>query len=237
MERIYKLIPKYAFFPILVSLVLNMCAYFGTRLFTDSLYHYDWSIPLDHNLPLVPFFAIPYVLAYIPWIVGVIIIVRDNKELCYKIMTAEQIAKFICLIFFVFWPTEIIRPAITGDSFSECLTRLVYHLDEPNNLFPSIHCLLSWIVFRGTVKCKKTGIWIKIFMFAQAIIVFASVVLIKQHVVVDIIGGIAAVEIGIFVSEKLKLYKIYYSLEAYLKKCEYGIKCFLMSSGREDMNN
>ena len=43
----------------------------------------------------------------------------------------------------------------------------------------------------------------KIFMFVSAILVFASTVLIKQHVVIDIIGGVLVVEIGLFLAKKL----------------------------------
>ena len=101
MERIYKILPKYAFLPIIVSLCLNMFAYFGTRPLTEKMYHYDLSIPLDHQLPMIPFFMIPYLLAFATWIIGFIVIARENRKLCYQIMTAEQVAKLICVIFFL----------------------------------------------------------------------------------------------------------------------------------------
>ena len=41
-------------------------------------------------------------------------------------------------------------------------------------------------------------------MFISAILVFASTVLVKQHVFVDIIGGVAAVEIGLCLAKIIK---------------------------------
>lgn len=213
MEKLYKILPKYAFLPMIISIGFNAFVYFGTRPFTDRLYHYDLSIPLDHSIPIIPFFMIPYVLAYVTWILGFIIIGRESRQVCYEVMTAEQIAKVICLIFFIFLPAQIVRPEITGNSFSEQLTKLVYAVDEPNNLFPSIHCMLNWLLFRTSFYCKKVGKTYRIAMFFAALIIFASVLFTKQHLIVDIFGGILAAEFGLFVSKKWKIYRFYYKLE------------------------
>jgi hypothetical protein len=47
----------------------------------------------------------------------------------------------------------------------------------------------------------------------MTILVFMSVVLVKQHVFIDIFGGIAVAEIGLFISEKLKLKRIFEKFE------------------------
>ncbi len=213
MERIFKILPKYAILPIIVSLSFNMFAYFGTRPITNKLHHYDLSIPLDHQLPMIPFFMIPYLLAFATWIVGFVIICRENRQLCYMVMTAEQIAKLFCVTFFLLMPTEMARPEVVGDGLSVWLTNFVYAMDEPNNLFPSIHCLLSWLVFRGAMRCKKVGNGYRTFMFLYAILIFVTVLLTKQHLFVDILAGIAVVEIGLYVSRNFKVYRVYYLIE------------------------
>ena len=213
LNRIYKILPKYAIIPIVASLLLNMIIYFGSRLFTTQMYHYDFSIVVDGYIPFVSEWVIIYVLAYIAWGVGFVVIGRENREVCYSVMAAEQVAKLICLACFVIIPSTIVRPEITGTGFCEWLSRLVYNMDSPDNLFPSIHCLESWICFRGAMKCKKVGNTYKIFMFVAAVLVFASTVFVKQHVFVDILGGIAVVEIGLFVSKRFRLSRIYYKTE------------------------
>lgn len=214
MERVYKIIPKYAILPMAVSILLNVLTYFGTRLFTTSMYHYDISTYLDHHMPLWKPMMVIYVLAYVHWIVGYIVIGRENKEVCYKMFAGEQIAKLICLAFFIFMPTTMERPdQLPGTDFFTWLTNWIYAADAPDNLFPSIHCLESWMVFRGAMYCKKTNMPYKVIMFICAILVFASTVLVHQHLVLDIAGGIAVVEIGILVSKKFNLSRIYYALE------------------------
>ena len=63
------------------------------------------------------------------------------------------------------------------------------------------------------MKCKKVGKVYKTFMFVAAILVFASTLMVKQHVVLDVISGIAVVELGLFLSKKFNLGRIYYIIE------------------------
>lgn len=220
MNKIYKILPKYAFAPIIISLVLNSLVYWGSKVITSDMYHYDFSISIDRLLPFVDWMMIIYVLAYVAWITGFIVIGRESREVCYEVMTAEQIAKLLCLACFIVIPCTIVRPEITGTGFCSWLSRFIYSMDSPENLFPSIHCLENWICFRGAMKCKKVGKGYKATMFVAAILVFASTVLVKQHVFVDIIGGVAVVEIGLFLSKKLKTSRIYFALEHKLERHE-----------------
>lgn len=218
MQRIYKILPKYAFLPLIICLGLNAFTYFGTRLFTTGLYHYDLSLSIDHMIPFTPFMMSVYVLAYVVWIVGFIVIGRESREVCYEVLTAEQIAKLCCLVAFIAIPTTIIRPEVTGTGFFQWLSRLIYSMDSPDNLLPSVHCLENWICFRGAMKCKKVGKGYKIFMFVAAILVFASTLMVKQHVVLDVVAAIVVVELGLFLSRRFNLSKIYFIIEDRLFK-------------------
>jgi membrane-associated phospholipid phosphatase len=218
LQRIYKILPKYAFLPLIICLGLNAFTYFGTRLFTTGLYHYDLSLPIDHMIPFTPFMMSVYVLAYVVWIVGFIVIGRESREVCYEVLTAEQIAKLCCLVAFIAIPTTIIRPEVTGTGFFQWLSRLIYSMDSPDNLLPSVHCLENWICFRGAMKCKKVGKGYKIFTFVAAILVFASTLMVKQHVVLDVVAAIVVVELGLFLSRRFNLSKIYFIIEDRLFK-------------------
>lgn len=220
MGRIYKILPRYAFIPIITSFVLNCIVYWGSRIITLDMYHYNFSIFIDKKLPFVASMMIVYVLAYVTWIVGFVVIGRESRSVCYEVMSAEQIAKLLCLACFIIIPSTIERPEITGTGFCEWLSGLIYSMDSPDNLFPSIHCLENWIVFRGAMKCKKVGNGYRGFMFVAALLVFASTLLVKQHVFVDVLGGIIVVEAGLFLAKKLKTSGIYFALERKLEKYE-----------------
>lgn len=115
-----------------------------------------------------------------------------------------MIAKTICLICFVVFPTTLVWPVIDADgSFWEQLVALLYRIDSPDNLFPSIHCLESWICFRSARKMKKAPPRYRNVAAVATIMIFASTQLLKQHVLLDAAGAIAAGEMGLLLAHKL----------------------------------
>ena len=142
------------------------------------------------------FFIIIYMLAFVQWVCGYIRIGIESRERCSRVLATELIAKIICLVIFIVYPTMIIRPEITGTDIFSKITALVYLVDTPDNLFPSVHCVESYIIFRGSMGMKKVPGWYVPAMGAFSILVFASTVLVKQHVVIDIIAAIVVSEIA-----------------------------------------
>lgn len=82
------------------------------------------------------------------------------------------------------------RPEVVGDDFCSWLVRFIYSADAPYNLFPSIHCLVSWYCYIGIRKSSKIPKWYQWFSCVFAILVCASTQFTKQHYLVDIAGGI-----------------------------------------------
>lgn len=204
-EKIASIYPTYSILPIAAMLGMNMVAYMGTRIFTTGRYHYNIESPLDRMLPLVPFFVVFYVLAFAQWITGYLLIGREKKEYCYRFFLGEIIAKAICLVIFLVFPTTLNRPEITGNGIFERLLAFIYSVDAADNLFPSIHCLESWMCWRGCRKLTQTRLpgWFSGANLVLTLLVFASTVLCKQHVLIDIAGGVAVVEIGLFLAPKI----------------------------------
>lgn len=118
--------------------------------------------------------------------------------MCRIYLIGEMIAKTICLICFVVFPTTLVRPVIDADgSFWEQLVALLYRIDSPDNLFPSIHCLESWICFRSARKMKKAPPRYRNVAAVATIMIFASTQLL------DAAGAIAAGEMGLLLAHKL----------------------------------
>lgn len=209
LSKLDKILPKFAYLPIFLALGLNMVIYYLLPIIlTDDIKRYDLSLSIDSMLPFVPFFLLFYVLAYIQWGGSYVYHCRESMELCYKMTTADIIAKLICMMFFIFLPTQIVRPEITGNGIFEMGTQFIYNIDKPINLFPSIHCLESWICFRTSMMMKKKNYYYIAFQGIFSLLVCASTVLIKQHFIVDIPAGILAVEIGLFLTKKFSLWRI-----------------------------
>lgn len=218
MKKIFKcLFPRHSVIPLLVVLAFNMITYYGTKYVNLNRYHHDISTLVNVSIPFVPFFFLFYFIAYIQWVIGFILIARENRQICYRYMSGELIAKIITFVIFLIIPTTMIRPEIIGNGFFDKLVEFLYRIDTPRNLFPSMHCLESWLCFRGALKLKSIRKWYAPLSLIITLLVFASTILIKQHVPLDIIGGILVVEIGLLVSKLTKADKLFDTINTKLK--------------------
>ncbi len=199
-----RILPRYSYIPMLAMLVLNCLVFYGTRLLNRNWEHISVTTGLDALIPVIPAAVTVYVFAYITWLVGYSVIARDGKSLCYEVFSGELIAKLLTMVCFLVIPTIMERPEIPGDDVFSRMLRLIYYLDTPDNLFPSVHCLENWFVFRGVLRCKKAGSGWKIAAGVAMVLVFASTVLVKQHVVLDIVGAIAIGEVAIWIGRKVR---------------------------------
>ena len=191
-ETLHNLLPKYAVFPLILALVINNCVYIGAAQLRDSLTFHSLETPLDRAIPLLTPFILFYIFAYVQWGINYIFIGRDSKTLCYQFVFADILSKIICLFFFIF----------------SQLVSFIYTIDAPVNLFPSIHCLESWCCIRAAFKMNfknRTNTYIyRTATIVMSLGVFASTLFIKQHVLLDIFGGIAAFEAGLKLSKIMK---------------------------------
>ena len=67
--------------------------------------------------------------------------------------------------------------------------------DLPGNLFPSIHCYVSWLSFRGVKEVKSLPRWFSPASCVMAILIIISTQVLKQHYIVDAIAAVLLVEI------------------------------------------
>lgn len=204
-RKLKQLIPNYARFPIVLSLAVNMFAFNVSRPITANIAHHSMACALDGIIPLVPAFVSVYILAYVQWAANFIAVGRESRQVCYRMFSGQILAKFLCFLCFVIYPTATVRPEVGDGGIFHFLTRVIYYLDEPNNLFPSIHCLESWFSLRASFCCKKMPRW---YTWANLIVtpmVFLSTLFTKQHVLWDVPAGILVFEIGLFTADRLRI--------------------------------
>ena len=197
-----RIIPRYAHLPLIMCGVAQFLAYFCTKYihFRDFV---DISLPVDHLIPVRPEWVSVYILSYVYWIVGFIAVSHVSRESCRRLCIADYIAMAICAMCFVLMPTTLPRDPVSGGAFAWALD-LIYSLDTPVNLFPSQHCLLSWLLARELMDIKKFHPAIRWGAVAFSFLVFASTVFTRQHFIVDIPAGVAAAEIARFIAHKIE---------------------------------
>ena len=190
-----RILPVYGWLPLAAALLLNTAVYNGSRFITGGLYHYNLETAPDRAIPLVPWTVLIYFGCYLFWLVNYVLCIRQGREEAYRFLGADFLAKCICLLFFLFLPTTNVRPEITGTTVWDDLMRILYRLDAADNLFPSIHCLTSWMCYIGIRGRKNVPFWYRACSCVMAVAVFVSTLTTKQHVLADVAGGVLLAEL------------------------------------------
>ena len=172
-------------------------------------YHHNIETGVDRSIPFVPEFLVIYFGCYVFWAVNYILIARQDRRSVYQFFTGDFISRCVCLVSFLAFPTTNTRPLITGSGLWNQAALWLYSIDAADNLFPSIHCLVSWFCYLGIRGRKEIPRWYQSVSMVIAILVFASTLLTKQHVIVDVAGGILLAEFCFFIGRKTDLYRIY----------------------------
>lgn len=204
------IIPLYGIIPLLSCFALNMLVYSGAQIICADWKHYDFTSAFDRAVPLVSEWMYIYFGCYLFWIVNYILVARayrQAKDVFYRFVTTDMMSRLVCAVFFFALPTTNIRPEVVVDSFSDWMLAFLYNIDPPANLFPSIHCLVSWLCFVGIRKSKNVCLGYKIFSCVFALLVVASTQFTKQHYIVDAIAGLFLAEALFFLNQKTSAYK------------------------------
>lgn len=209
LKKITGIVPAYGFFPLVFSFVFNCLVYSGSRAVAGSWYHHNIESNLDLRLLFLPQFLIIYFGCYIFWAANYILAARQDREEVYRFFTADFISRCVCLVIFLAYPTTNTRPVIEGSGFWDLLAGWLYSIDAADNLFPSIHCLVSWFCFLAVKGQKKIPIWYKAVSFILAVLVFLSTLFTKQHVIVDVAGGIFLAQGCFWIGKHTEIWHIY----------------------------
>lgn len=202
-------IPSYARRPLIAVLIWEQIVYEGGKLLTIGRQHYDLTLGFDLSTPFLPWTVLIYLLSFAFWVICYIYCASQEKSQAYRFLCTDFLAKAVCLVIFLAIPTTNVRPELEGDSLGCTLMRFVYWVDSPYNLFPSIHCLLSWLCFLGVRDAPNSSPKARCAVFCIAIMIFISTLTTKQHVVVDVLGGVILAQLSYWAASKKAILTVY----------------------------
>lgn len=171
----------------LAAVLYFFAGYYFCQWVNSQRYEY-WTIflPDEERLPFVPFAIFGYLLSY----GSVAIIYFVTSDYNHFVRTWRNFAALTTVhyVFFLFLPVKMARPEMdVASGVSELVVRVIFLVDQPLNVFPSLHvaypflgALLLWNFKRG---------WSYVF-FSLAIATMVAVVFVKQHYILDVIGGL-----------------------------------------------
>lgn len=204
-----RLLPNHIGIALIVTLLWNQMIYQGTKLLAQNWPHFDLSLPLDARIPFLPWTVSVYFACFLFWGVNYILCARREKVLAYRFLSADFFAKMICGVCFLLLPTTNTRPAVGDQGGWNLLMRVLYQIDSAENLFPSIHCLVSWFCYIGVRGQKDVPGWYRRFSCLTAVAVFASTLTTKQHVLLDVFGGILLAEFSFWFVQRSGFSAVY----------------------------
>lgn len=164
----------------------------------------DLSIALDAKIPLLPW----TVLIYNSWAPLILVLALfhflSDRQLYRRYVFTMIIGQLMADLTFPFFQTVIPRPHeqvfAATDIFSKILA-ITYRADNNYCGFPSIHVILCTLTIFFIWKLKDAPGWLKVLVTFYFTAVAITTVTTKQHVVLDIPGGIlyalVAIPIGI----------------------------------------
>ncbi|MEZ3436553.1 MAG: phosphatase PAP2 family protein [Lachnospiraceae bacterium] len=196
------MIPGYSLFPLILAVLFNTAVYNGARMIAGEWYHYNLESALDRMIPFWPPAIVVYLGCYLFWAVNYIIIARQRKKEAYQFFKCDFLSRIICLLCFLSFPTTNIRPFVESSGLWNQAVLWLYSVDAADNLFPSIHCLVSWLCYIGIRRNPSVPVWYRGFSCIMALLVCASTLLTKQHVLVDVIGGVLLAELCFYIGKR-----------------------------------
>ena len=192
---------------------LQMVVFYATRIPLAHMTLHDMTIPLDAEIPFRPEWVTVYLLAYVSWLVSALWILWESKSHGYRFACAYMLSLLLSGIVFLAYPGTMQRPEPVGEGLFMEGIRFVYRMDSPTNLCPSLHVLIIYFCWRGTMGCRKIPRWYQWFNLVFLILVCCSVLFVKQHALVDIPTAILIGELSLQAARWLRLERNPFAIE------------------------
>jgi membrane-associated phospholipid phosphatase len=163
--------------------------YFLIGWTTDPEHARSLSTPLDARIPFVPETVFLYAWVYTAMVFPLFVV--RSSALFRRVGLAYAIVIAVCLATFAVFPVTAVdlRPdagALDVSRFSGWAVKLVYTLDPPFNLFPSVHLAVATLAALSAWTARPIYGAIG---FAWLIPIAVSVSTVKQHFLIDIVAG------------------------------------------------
>jgi len=152
-----------------------------------------WVLPLTAFDRLIAFWPalLPVYLSLWGYIALPVLLAKDKRELWSSSFGCAATTA-IALVVFWFMPTAI--PTFTIDAVPGSSLAFLKTVDSAGNAFPSLHVSFSvfaCIVLARQLRDAMAPAWLRLFNVAWAVAIVYSTMAVRQHVLIDVLGGLA----------------------------------------------
>ena len=195
--RLENLLPQRVRRELLILLAGQIVSYFGAKFLIRSRVHICMALPLDLRIPLIPWTVVIYFGCFLFWAWNYALILRSEPDAYFRsrFFRAELLGKLICFFCYVILPTTLPRIENTGRDVFSIILRMLYTVDAPDCLFPSMHCFVSWMCVIGLRRKPEFSRVYRAVSVIAAVLVFAATLTTRQHVIADVVSGVVLAEL------------------------------------------
>ncbi|MEJ1172141.1 phosphatase PAP2 family protein [Variovorax sp. CCNWLW235] len=152
-----------------------------------------WTLPLTAFDRLIAFWPalLPVYLSLWVYIALPVFLAKDKREFLGFALSCA-VMTFISLAVFWFVPTAI--PNFAIDATPGTSLHFLKTVDAAGNAFPSLHVsfsVLACVVLARQLREVAAPMWLRAFNIAWAAAIVYSTMAVRQHVLVDVLGGLA----------------------------------------------
>ena len=181
---------------LLGAAAFNFFVYGAGRMLAQQEIHTVMTTVLDNRIPFLPWTIVIYLGCYLFWAVNYCLAVSGEQEGSSRLILAHFLGETVCFAAFVCLPATLVRPEVAGTGIFQRLVRLTYRLDQADNLFPSVHCFVSWLCWLGVRNKDGIPRWYRHFSLVMALAVCVSTLTVKQHVIADVFAGVLLAQVS-----------------------------------------
>lgn len=172
----------------LVSYAVWLAIYRSVGAFAVTLDAHDLSTSFDSALPVWPQWVWIYDFCFL--LPAFLVMMLKDGHAINRLVIAIFLAVVSASVVFLLVPVAHPLPVL-GDSLAERWVTYHYENDFPPgaNKMPSLH-VVNAILFWLAVRQGSSSRWARVGMLVLAVLIAASTVLIKQHLIIDVLTGI-----------------------------------------------
>lgn len=178
--------------PVIIYAIIYLVWFFHLEG-TKALHYTEIHSELDDAIPFLEIFIIPYLgwFAYCAVVFFSFLLMYDMEDF-FKIAAFFFTGMTLFLIISSFWPNiQYLRPAVMPRDNIFChMVANLYKTDTPTNLWPSIHVYNALGAYYAVANSNRFSKRIKVSSAVFSILIILSTMFLKQHSVIDVVGGI-----------------------------------------------
>ena len=152
---------------------------------------------LDAAIPVRAEWIIIYYLTFVFWLVSAVLILSESRAYARRMVQGYLIAMLVSGVIFLVWPTTLTRPVPPDTGLFNILLALLYQMDAPVNLCPSLHVLITYFCIRAAMGSRIIPKWYLPTAWVFLALVCLCVLFVKQHVLADIPAAILVAELSV----------------------------------------